>query len=140
MIALRQIFVDEASALNLEEANVRSKENSPLYIDRAKIVNSQWQLNTPLSRTLHAISASLKISARVWGVKFHTDTNCRGKSFGVTARTVSRCACMRAQVCDLCDLLWLTRKVSQPEMSDFDETYKKCSFRKNIWHVFFYSC
>jgi len=34
----------------------------------------------------------------------------------------------------------LTRKVSQPEMSDFDETYRKCSFRKNIWHVFFYNC
>lgn len=77
----------------------RARGSAPLYIDRAKIVNFQWQLSTPLSRTLHAISAPLKISAGVWSAKFHTDASCREKSFEATTRAGSEYAFVYGCMC-----------------------------------------
>lgn len=104
MIASRQIFAEEASAWNLWKRRARARGNAPLYIDRAKIVNSQWQPSTPLSRTSHAISAPLKISARVWSAKFYAGASCVRKVVRGDNSWQSVHACVRVCARDLCDL------------------------------------
>lgn len=102
------IATNDRLATNFRRGSIRLElvevTSAPLYIDRAKIVNSRWQPSTPLSRTSHAISAPLKISVRVWGARSSIPVWVVAKSRSRERRRrcermASVCACMCERMC-----------------------------------------